>query len=196
MNKLSNSFYQRQNVLNISKDILGKLLCTKIDGEFTAGIITDIEAYRGLNDKASHAYNNKKTNRTKIMYEDGGITYVYICYGIHYLLNIITNKKNTPDAILIRGIKPVSGLKTMMDRRNNTIINKKFTSGPATVTQALGVNLNHNNTSLQKDLIWIEDIDKKIKKHNIISSTRIGIDYAGDDALLPYRFYIKNIDEL
>ena len=196
MNKLSNLFYQRQNVLNISKDILGKLLCTKIDGEFTAGIITDIEAYRGLNDKASHAYNNKKTNRTKIMYEDGGITYVYICYGIHYLLNIITNKKNTPDAILIRGIKPVSGLKTMMDRRNNTIINKKFTSGPATVTQALGVNLNHNNTSLQKDLIWIEDIDKKIKKHNIISSTRIGIDYAGDDALLPYRFYIKNIDEL
>ena len=191
MSKLSNSFYQRQNVLNISKELLGKLICTKINGKFTSGIITDVEAYRGTNDKASHAYNNKKTSRTKIMYENGGIAYVYLCYGIHYLFNVITNKKNIADAILIRGIKPISGLETMMNRRNKNTIDKKFTSGPATVTQALGVNLTHNNISLQKQLIWIEDISKRNPKNNIISTTRIGIDYAGNDALLPYRFYIK-----
>ena len=191
MGKLSNSFYQRRNVLKISKDLLGKLICTKINGKFTSGIITDVEAYRGTNDKASHAYNNKKTSRTKIMYENGGITYVYLCYGIHYLFNVITNKKNIADAILIRGIKPTNGLEIMMKRRNKNTINQKFTSGPAMVTQALGINLNHNNMSLQKNLIWIEDIDKKIKNNNIISTARIGIDYAGNDALLPYRFYIK-----
>ena len=122
MKKIKHSFYTRKNVLIISQELLGKILCTNINGQLTSGIITDVEAYNGIHDKASHAYNNRKTTRTQVMYEEGGISYVYVCYGIHYLFNIITNKKNNPDAILVRGIKPISGINTILRRRKKNKI--------------------------------------------------------------------------
>src|ERR1019366_276261 len=107
MSKLSKDFYLRDDVIQISKDLLGKYLFTKIDNKITAGIITETEAYAGVSDKASHAYNNRRTNRTEIMFAEGGVSYVYLCYGIHHLFNVITTVKNTPHAVLIRAINPI-----------------------------------------------------------------------------------------
>ncbi len=184
--------------MEISKDLLGKYLFTKINGKLTAGIITETEAYAGEIDKASHAYNNRRTNRTEIMFADGGVSYVYLCYGIHHLFNVVTNYKNVPHAVLVRAIKPVTGLKTILERRNieptkeNIKLiesgKKKIAGGPGTVTQALGILTKHSGLDLTGNIIWIEDKGIKINKKDIIAGPRIGVDYAGDDAKLPYRF--------
>src|SRR4051812_31513287 len=100
MSKLSKEFYQRENVLQISQDLLGKFLYTNIEGKITAGMIVETEAYYGAEDRASHAFGNRKTARTEVFYKEGGVAYVYMCYGIHYLFNIITNQKNVPHAVL------------------------------------------------------------------------------------------------
>jgi DNA-3-methyladenine glycosylase len=199
--KLEKDFYLNENVVEISKHLLGKYLYTKIEGKLTAGIITETEAYAGEIDKASHAYNNRRTNRTEIMFADGGVSYVYLCYGIHHLFNIVTNYKNVPHAVLIRAIKPVAGIKTILERRNvkptkeNIELvstgKKIITGGPGTVTQALGIRTTHSGSDLTGNTIWIEDKGIKISKKDIITGPRVGVDYAGEDAKLPYRFIVK-----
>ena len=198
--KLVKDFYLREDVVQISKDLLGKYLFTKMDGKLTAGIITETEAYAGVTDKASHAYNNRRTNRTEIMFAEGGISYVYLCYGIHHLFNVVTNVKNVPHAILIRAVKPVEGLKIILERRN--IIpkdeislfvrndKKKISGGPGIVSQAMGIKTQHSGSYLTGNKIWIEDKGIKVSKKDIITGPRIGVDYAGEDAELPYRFII------
>ena len=114
MSKLSKSFYRGNDVVKISKNLLGKILFTKIENKITAGIITETEAYEGATDKASHAYANKRTKRTEIMFQNGGVAYVYLCYGIHSLFNVVTNKNGIPHAVLIRGIKPIEGIETIL----------------------------------------------------------------------------------
>lgn len=199
--KLEKDFYLNENVAEISKHLLGKYLFTKIEGKLTGGIITETEAYAGETDKASHAYNNRRTNRTEVMFADGGVSYVYLCYGIHHLFNIVTNYKNVPHAVLIRAIKPVTGIKTILERRNikQTQENidlvstgkKIITGGPGTVTQALGIRTTHSGLDLRGNTIWIEDKGLKISPKDIVTGPRIGIDYAGEDAKLPYRFIVK-----
>lgn len=205
--KLTKDFYLRKDVVLISKELLGKFLFTNIEGKLTAAIITETEAYAGITDKASHAYNNRRTARTEVMFSEGGLSYVYLCYGIHHLFNIVTNKSNIPHAILIRAVKPAEGIETILKRRN---INfgfydqskkisfqekhiKKISGGPGTVSQALGIRKHHTSIDLTKNTIWLEDKGIKIKEKDITTSTRIGIDYAEEDALLPYRFLLKNI---
>ncbi len=191
MAKLSRDFYLREDVVQISKELLGKYLFTKIGGKITAGIITETEAYAGITDKASHAYNNRRTNRTEIMFAQGGLSYVYLCYGIHHLFNVVTNVKDTPHAVLIRAIKPLEGIDLILKRRKVLKIHSKITSGPGTVSQALGILTKHNGLDLTGNQIWIEDKGVKILKNEIISSPRIGVDYAGEDAKLPYRFNVN-----
>ena len=169
---------------------MGKVLVTNFNNKITAGIITETEAYEGVTDKASHAYNNRRTPRTEIMYRRGGIAYVYLCYGIHSLFNIVTNKENIPHAILIRSVFPLEGIDMMLKRRNKKTVDKKFTSGPGTVSQALGIHYSHSGLSLLGNKIRIEDKGIKISPSQIKISKRIGVDYAGKDALLPYRFLI------
>lgn len=198
--KLEKEFYLREDVVQISKDLLGKYLFTKIDGNVTAGIITETEAYAGETDKASHAYNNRRTNRTEIMFADGGVSYVYLCYGIHHLFNVVTNFKNHPHAVLIRAIKPTEGLKTILERRNIAITkgnikqicqqNKKIANGPGTLSQALGIKTIHSGLSLTGNKIWIEDRGLSVLTTDITISARIGVEYAKEDAKLPYRFNI------
>jgi len=189
--KLANSFYYNSDVLDISKKLLGKVLVTQLSNQLTSGIIVETEAYAGINDRASHAFNNKRTKRTEIMYKNGGIVYVYLCYGIHNLFNIITNVKDIPHAVLIRAIEPLEGIKKMCGRRN--LSNKyNLTNGPGKLTQALGIDKNCNGKSLQSNKIWIEDNRVDFIEKDILSSTRIGVDYAGKDASLLYRFYIKD----
>lgn len=191
MNKLTQEFYTRNDVVQISKDLLGKVLYTCIDGVITSGIITETEAYEGITDKASHAYGGKRTARTEVMYSQGGCSYVYLCYGIHYLFNVVTNVKDVPHAVLIRAIKPVEGIEVILKRRNQTKLSSTITKGPGKVSQALGISKYHNKIDLQGDSIWIEDRNILVKENDLIISKRIGIDYAQEDADLPYRFELN-----
>lgn len=197
--KLEKDFYLNENVVQVAKDLLGKYLCTKIDGKLTCGIITETEAYEGEIDKASHAFGNRRTNRTEIMFADGGVSYVYLCYGIHHLFNIVTNFKDTPHAVLVRAIKATDGIETILKRRNipkpkdieEFLRNDKknrISGGPGTVSQALGIKTMHTGLDLTGNVIWIEDRGLKIPKKNITAGPRVGVDYAGDHAQWPYRF--------
>ena len=184
------SYYSHPDVLYLAKDLLGKYLLTNFDGKVTGGMIIETEAYRGPEDKASHAYGNRRTKRNEVMYHQGGISYVYLIYGIHSLLNVVTNGSEIPHAILIRAIRPEVGIDTMLVRRNKMKVDKTLTSGPGTLTQALGVDRQHNGLNLTQSPLWIEDRQVLISSENILASPRVGIDYAGEDALLPWRFRI------
>jgi DNA-3-methyladenine glycosylase len=191
MPKLPYSFYQQEDVIDLAVQLLGKQLFTLIDGKLTGGTIVETEAYNGIIDKASHAYNGRFTPRTSIMYEAGGISYVYLCYGIHHLFNVVTNTKNSPNAVLIRGIEPTEGLSTMLERRNMQKLESRITAGPGALAKALGIDKNLNGKDLLGDEIWIEDNGIHFKEEQIVASPRVGVDYAEDHALLPWRFYVK-----
>ena len=186
--KLPLSFYRTEDTLSTAKQLLGKFLFTKIDGFLTGGMIIETEAYLGIEDKASHAYNGRFTPRTQTMYENGGISYVYMCYGMHCLLNAVTNKKNIPHAVLIRALKPTEGLDIMEKRRNTAL--KHLASGPGSLCKALGITKEHNKLKLNGNVLWIEDKKIAVHPHNIIKTPRIGVAYAGDHALLPLRFFL------
>jgi DNA-3-methyladenine glycosylase len=194
--KLPESYYLHHHVVEIAEDLIGKVLTTNINGYTTSGIITETEAYNGIYDKACHAYNGKRTARNEAMYGSGGISYVYLCYGMHYLFNVVTNRQDKPDAVLIRGIFPLDGLDKILERRNAATLKKDLTTGPGKVAQALGIEKEHNKIKLTEDLIYIENQKIHIPSNLIQTGKRIGIDYAGEDALLPYRFYVKWEDVL
>jgi len=189
--KLPPSYYLQPDVVKIARDLIGKVLVTKINKQLTSGIITETEAYNGIVDKASHAYGDRRTNRTETMYAHGGLAYVYLCYGIHRLFNVVTNAEDTPHAVLIRAIKPLKGTEIIKMRRGADSLKKGLCVGPGKVTQALGIDLIHNGTNLNGNTIWIEDQDIKIDKKKIKAGPRIGVDYAGEDAKLPYRFWVE-----
>ena len=188
--KLKRDFYLRNDVVQISKELLGKYLCTRINGTLTTGMITETEAYAGVTDKASHAYGGRRTNRTETMFGEGGRAYVYLCYGIHHLFNVVTNKAEVPHAVLIRAVKAEDGLTMILKRRNKTAMVKNLSSGPGTVSEALGIKTLLNGADLLGKSIWIEDRGVSILPSDISSGPRIGVDYAGKDALLPWRFRI------
>lgn len=185
--KLSRSFYIRANVVEIAKDLVCKYIFTQMDGNITAGRIVETEAYDGRNDRACHAF-LKRTNRTQIMYGQGGVAYVYLCYGIHHLFNIVTNKEGLADAVLIRAIEPVFGLEIMMARGNKNNL-KRITSGPGLLSQALGITVGHYGEDLLGNQVWLTEGPQP---KNIIADRRIGVDYAGEDAKLPWRFFEKD----
>ena len=192
MSKLNLDFYQRDDVVEISKELLGKALFTNFDNKITAGIIVETEAYAGITDKASHAFNSKRTKRNEVMYKTGGIAYVYLCYGMHHLFNIVTNKNNIPHAVLIRAIEPTIGLDIMLNRRLHSKKTFSLTSGPGCLSKALGITTNNSGISLLKNHIWIEDQNTSVKEYDIVSSSRVGIQYAKEDANNPWRFQMKN----
>jgi len=191
------SFYQRANVVVVAQELLGKMLFTQFDGSLTGGMITETEAYAGITDRASHAFGNRRTARTEVMYSRGGKAYVYLCYGVHSLFNIVTNEKDIPHAVLIRAIMPVVGLDTMLRRSGKKSADKALGTGPGKLSKILGIHFSHSGTDLTKKPsgkteqgIWLEDEGRTILPEQIITSPRIGIEYAGNDALLPYRFRI------
>lgn len=188
--KLNEDFYQGNNVVKIAKNLLGKALFTKRNGIVTGGLIVETEAY-SWKEKGCHAYDARKTGRNAIMFQKGGHAYVYLCYGIHYLFNVVTNGEGTADAVLIRAIEPLTGIDEMKLRRG--MLNNPFhlTSGPGKLSKALGIDKSFNGKFLLHNEVWIEDVDKHIARKDIEASPRIGIDYAGDDANLPWRFCIK-----
>ncbi len=192
MVKLPASFYQRSNVLSIAKELLGKLLVTKFNDQLTSGRIVETEAYNGIIDKASHAFSGRRTNRTEVMYGAGGIAYVYLCYGIHHLFNVVTNDHGTPHAVLIRGIEPVQGSELMLERMGKAKFDNTVGRGPGNVSRALGILTSHTGYSLMGDELFIASDGFVLKKSQVIASPRIGVDYAGEDAKLHYRFFVKD----
>lgn len=191
MIKLGYNFYNRDNVVTIARELLGKVLVSQWDGITTSGRIVETEAYYGAVDRASHAWNGRRTARTEIMFGDAGRAYVYLCYGIHHLFNIVTNAKDTPHAVLIRALEPVAGIDTMLKRTGKKKPDRTLASGPGNVSKALGIVTTHTGINLLDDMLFIADDGFKVKKKDILATPRIGVDYAGEDALLPYRFILK-----
>jgi|SRR3990170_5051182 len=191
MKKLALDFYKRENVLQIAEDLMGKLLVTNKEGVITSGRIVECEAYAGASDKASHASGGRRTNRNEVMYGKPGVAYVYLCYGIHHLFNVVTNIKGIPHAILIRSLEPVSGIQHMLLRTGKKHMDNTLTRGPGNVSKALSIYTTDSGTILTGKNIFLADDGFAYLKKEVLTSPRIGVDYAGEDALLPYRFYIK-----
>jgi DNA-3-methyladenine glycosylase len=190
MKKIKQSFYEGHDVVDIARQLIGKVLVTNFDDIRTSGIIVETEAYAGEQDKASHAYGARRTVRTETMYASGGVAYIYLCYGIHHLFNIVTNKADIPHAVLVRALEPLEGIDEMMKRRKKTKADYTLTRGPGSLSVAMGLHKNFTGTSLiTSDEMWLED--RKLPVGNILSGPRIGVDYAAEDALLPYRFWIE-----
>jgi DNA-3-methyladenine glycosylase len=186
--KLPKDFYLNDDVITLSKKLLGKRLCTYKNGIYTSAIICETEAYAGIHDKASHAYGNRRTKRTESMYQSGGIAYVYLCYGIHHLFNVVTNQAGVPHAVLIRGAYAEKGLEHILSRRNQQKASKQLLIGPGKLSQGLGITTIDDQMDLCGNEIWIEESEYKISSKEIKTSPRIGVDYAEEDASLPYRF--------
>jgi DNA-3-methyladenine glycosylase len=208
MHKLDNVFYDRAGVVAVARDLLGKVLVTEFGGRRTSGRIVETEAYNGVGDRASHAWSGRRTRRTEVMYGAGGTAYVYLIYGIHHLFNVVTNKKDIPHAVLVRALEPMEGIEVMRERlgrgtlRDGGVkeglrdgggerVDYSLTRGPGNLARALGLRTVHTGLSLMGDEIWIGDDGYRPKRSEIIAGPRIGVDYAGVDAGLPYRFYIK-----
>ncbi|MFZ1806433.1 MAG: DNA-3-methyladenine glycosylase [Cyclobacteriaceae bacterium] len=188
--KLKESFYQRSRVDTIAKDLLGKVLVSRFNDSLTSGIIVETEAY-SYKEKGCHAYNHLRTARTETMFGEGGIMYVYLCYGIHNMINMVTNKRDKAEAVLIRALEPVDGIDLMMNRSSGKTIHR-ITSGPGKLAKALGIDRTWDGELLTGNDVWVEDPGTKIARNKIVTTSRIGIDYAGDDALLLWRFYLKD----
>ena len=186
--KLNKDFFLSQDVVQIARNLLGKYLFVNVDGIVCGGFINETEAYAGASDKASHAYQNRRTHRTEVMFGEGGRTYVYLCYGIHAMLNIVTAEENVPHAVLIRGFWPTHGVNHILSRLGESKPTKNMFNGPGKLTRALGIKLIHNNLDLQENEIWLEDRGFKVSNEKIIVGFRIGIEYAEEDRFLPYRF--------
>ncbi len=191
MKKLSLKFYNRKDVVGIARELLGKIVVSNVDGLTTSGRIVETEAYVAFVDKASHSFKGRRTAKNEHMYAAPGTSYVYICYGIHQMLNFVTNEKDIPDAILIRAIEPIEGIETMLHRTGKLKLDNSLTKGPGNVGKALGLNKLHSGLSLLEDSITVFDDGFKIEDQQVGISKRIGVEAAGEDGLLPYRFYLK-----
>jgi len=189
------SFYSREDVVLIARELIGKVLVSRFAGITTSGIIYETEAYNGIIDSASHAFGGRRTARTEIMYRDGGTAYVYLCYGVHSLFNVVTNKADIPHAVLIRAIRPLDNPDFMLKRAGKPGLTRNIGDGPGKVAALLGIHFSHTGSSLIRrpservnEGIWIEDRGIPVHPSMISAGTRIGVEYAGKDANLPYRF--------
>ena len=190
---MSFDFIKSEDTPQIARQLLGYHIISRIGKVETVGKIVETEAYRAPEDKASHAYNNKRTGRTEIMFGNAGLAYVYLCYGIHSMLNIVTGPQNNAHAVLIRALEPVSGLDHMIKRRGG-IYNVNLSNGPGKLCKAMGILTAHNGTDLltENPYIFLSPGSEKINNDDIISGARVGIAYAEECALWPWRFRIKN----
>ncbi len=191
MKKLSFDFYSRKDVVQIAKELIGKIVVTNFNDQKTSGRIVETEAYVAISDKASHSFSGKRTSRNEHMYSPAGTAYVYICYGMHQMLNVVTNDEGIPDAILIRSVEPIEGIDIMLQRTGKLHADHTLTKGPGNVGKALGIYKQHSGLLLLDDLLFIYHEGKKYADEEIGISARIGVESAGPDALLPYRFYVK-----
>jgi len=191
-NRLPEEFYLQPDVASIARQLLGKVLLTHINGTTTGGIITETEAYSGESDRASHAFGGRRTHRTATLYQKGGIAYIYLCYGIHHLFNVVTHNEGFPHAVLIRALHPLAGFETIARRMGKDTQGPLQLNGPGKLSRALGITVALNATPLSGNTIWISDHGCEVSDSKIKSGPRIGVDYAGSHALWPMRFWVDD----
>ena len=190
MGKLPEEFYRSANTARVARELLGKLLVVPDErGRRVSGMIVEVEAYIGVDDRAAHSHGGRRTARNEVMYGEGGHVYVFFIYGMYYQLNFVTGRSDHPHAVLVRGIEPVEGVEIMRERRGR-MKDKNLTSGPGKLAIAFGVTRELNGEVLTGDRIWLEE-HRKFAKKEIEAGKRIGVDYAGPDAELPLRFWVK-----
>lgn len=189
--KIPLAFYRHTDVVEVARMLLGKVLFTQIDGILAAGIIVETEAYKGPEDLGSHAYNNRRTPRTEMMYSAGGVSYVYVCYGIHDMFNIVTGKENESHAVLIRALQPCEGLMPMKQRRG-IHDQKRLCKGPGALAKAMGITKRQNGVPLDGNEIWLEEKGIKLSEGQICAVPRIGLNIAEPYKSIPWRFYIQD----
>lgn len=192
--RLDREFYNK-NAIDLSKDLLGKYLVHVVKGKKLSGKITEVEAYMGVQDKASHAYNNKRTSRTEPMYGIPGHSYVYLIYGMYYCFNVVAAEEGNPQAVLIRSIEPEENLELMAELRYGKTYNslnnyqlKNFGNGPGKLCKALSITKEQNTLDLCSSNLYIEDRGDTVEQ--IIADKRINIDYAEEAKDYLWRFYI------
>ena len=189
--KLPREFYLRPDVLTVSKDLLGKLLVVPGPaGERISGKIVEVEAYRGPEDRASHAYGGRRTKRTETMYNAGGVAYVYFVYGMYHQFNVVSGVADVPHAILVRALEPVEGLELMRARRHSHPAHN-LPNGPGKLCIAMGIDRELNGADLLGDRVWLEDFET-VSPRRIARGPRIGIDYAEEWINKPWRFWIRD----
>lgn len=189
--KLPREFYTRSNVLTVARDLLGKLLVVPSpDGQRVSGMIVEVEAYRGPEDRASHAYGGRRTKRTETMYQQGGIAYVYFVYGMYYQFNVVSNVADVPHAILVRALEPVEGIELMRERRH-LHPDHNLTNGPGKLCLAMGIDRELDKADLLGDRVWLEQF-RNVRPSQIARGPRVGIDYAEEWIEKPWRFWIRN----
>lgn len=196
MQKLPSEYYIQADVVHLARDMLGKVLCVSTGNTLLSGVISETEAYAGETDKASHAFGGRRTGRTEVMYSKGGVAYIYLCYGIHSLFNVVTGPQGTPHAVLVRGVVPLDGLELMGVLLGKAEVTPWHTDGPGKLTKALGLHYNMSGLSLTGDAVWIEERGIKPDSGDILTTPRIGVGYAGEDAALPYRFLWKSASQM
>ncbi|HEV8587959.1 MAG TPA: DNA-3-methyladenine glycosylase [Pyrinomonadaceae bacterium] len=190
-NKLPREFYTRSDVLEVARELLGKkLVVPNKSGKRVAGIIVETEAYRGPEDRASHAYGGRRTNRTETMYGVGGTAYVYFVYGMYNQFNVVTNIQEIPHAVLVRALEPIEGLNIIRRRRPDRSEYER-TSGPGRLCVALGIDRKLDKADLLGDRVWIEE-GVSVSPRQIARGPRIGIDYAEKWVTKPWRFWIED----
>jgi len=189
MKKIPQSFFRRPT-LTVARDLLGKYLAVKHGREILSGKIVETEAYRGEDDLACHA-SKGRTSRTETLYQKAGTVYVYFVYGMYHCLNIVTEEKNFPSAVLIRAVEPSEGIECMKKNRKTAALHN-LASGPGKVCEAFGITKKMNGVVIPSTHIWVEDRGETVKKKDIVKAPRVGVAYAGACARYPWRFYIKN----
>jgi len=187
------AFYQRADVLTVARELLGKHVFTRLDGELTGGRIVETEAYRHEGDPSITLHLQRKKQQAEALYQPGGHAYLYTVYRVHTLFNITVNDAAHPDAVLIRAIEPLAGIDVMQRRRGLAKVARNLTAGPGVLSQALGLTPALNGELVTGPLIWFEDTGEVITDENVLASSRVGLEYAGEEAVaLPWRFRVKD----
>ena len=183
------SFYLRKDTISIAKELLGKLIVVPDDkGRRVSGMIVETEAYLGEIDRAAHSFGGRRTPRNEVMYAIGGRSYVFFVYGMYYQFNVVSGPIDKPHAILIRAVEPIEGIEVMRERRGQ-MKDQNLTSGPGKLCIALAIDRDLNGENLRGKRVWLEDY-RSFTGDEIAAGKRIGIDYAGEDAEKPWRFYL------
>jgi DNA-3-methyladenine glycosylase len=189
--KLGRDFYTRADTLRVARELLGKrLVVPAVGGARVSGRVVEVEAYLGAGDRAAHSFGGRRTRRTETMYAVGGTAYVFFVYGMHHQFNVVTGPEGLPHAVLVRAVEPEEGVELMKERRP-VPKERELTSGPGKLCRALGLDLTFDGEDLTGRRAWLEDAGAKLTPDQIASGTRIGVAYAGDDALKPWRFWVK-----
>jgi DNA-3-methyladenine glycosylase len=191
--RLGHEFYTRRDTLRVARELLGKrLVAPASDGTRVSGIIVEVEAYMGPEDKGAHSFNNRRTGRTEILYAAGGRAYVFFIYGMYYQFNVVTNRAEVPHVVLVRALEPEEGITLMFERRPGRR-ETELASGPGKLCLALGIDRSYNGADLVTgDRLWLEDGGRVVRPSEISSGPRIGIDYAEEFVDRPWRFWIKD----